>query len=151
MTAQIKLVTDGLRDQAVELLVRFFREEDFATAPSRIAEHFDLMRGDPSCWSAIAVDGGTAQAIVTVSTIRSVEWGLFGEIGDLYVLPESRRRGLARRLIEHAKDWCRARGCSAMAVTITAESQRRHGLRRFYARFGFEKTDRMSAAVLLDR
>src|SRR5262249_47733753 len=74
------------------------------------------MLADPFCWSALAVDGETVQGIVTVSTVLYVEWGRLGEIGDLYVLQEHRRKGLARRLVEHAKSWCRTQGCSAVSA-----------------------------------
>jgi GNAT superfamily N-acetyltransferase len=110
----------------------FFREEEFATPLSRIAENFDRMLADPLCWSALASDGEAAQAVITVSTVLYIEWCCLGEIGDLYVLPEHRRKGLARRLVEHAKAWCRAEGCSAVSVTITAAGERRHGLTQFY-------------------
>jgi hypothetical protein len=66
---EIQAVTGETRDAAVELLVRFFREEGFATPPLRIAENLDRMLADPFCWCALAVEGGVAQAIVTVSTI----------------------------------------------------------------------------------
>src|SRR5215510_10479918 len=115
----IQTVTRQTRHAAIELLVRFFREEGFATPPSRIEENLERMLSDPSCWCALAVNDGRAQAIITVSTVLYVEWGRLGEIGDLYVLPEHRRCGLARRLIEHAKAWCRAHGCSAISVAIT--------------------------------
>jgi GNAT superfamily N-acetyltransferase len=107
LASEIESVTVKTRDAAIELLARFFREEGFATPRSRIAENFDRMLADPFCWSALATDGETAQAVITVSTVLYVEWGRVGEIGDLYVLPERRRNGVARRLIEHAKAWCR--------------------------------------------
>jgi GNAT superfamily N-acetyltransferase len=130
-------VTVKTRDAAIELLRRFFHEEEFATPLSRIAENFDRMLADPLCWSALASDGEAAQAVITVSTVLYVEWGRLGEIGDLYALPEHRRKGLARRLVEHAKAWCRAQGRSAVSVTIAAAGERRHGLSQFYARLGF--------------
>jgi GNAT superfamily N-acetyltransferase len=102
-----------MRAAAVDLLVRFFREEGFMTPPPRIAENLDRMLSDSSCWCALAVADGEARAVITVSTVLYVEWGRLGEIGDLYVLPEYRRRGLAPRLVAAAKDWCRAKGCSA--------------------------------------
>ena len=40
--------------------------------------------------------------IVTVTTMLYVEWGRLGEIGDLYVLPEFRMKGIARSLVEAA-------------------------------------------------
>jgi GNAT superfamily N-acetyltransferase len=49
--------------------------------------------------------------IVTVTSMVYIEWGRLGEIGDLYVLPEARGNGIARRLVQAAIDWCRARGC----------------------------------------
>jgi GNAT superfamily N-acetyltransferase len=103
LPSEIQIVTVKTSEMAIELLERFFREEEFATPLSRIAENFDRMLVDPFCWSALAVDGETAQAVITVSTVLYVEWGRLGEIGDLYVIPEHRRKGLARRLVEHAK------------------------------------------------
>lgn len=103
------------------------------------------MLADPFCWSALAVDGETVQAVITVSTVLYVEWGRLGEIGDLYVHPEHRRKGLARRLVEHAKAWCRTQGCSAVPA-----GERRHGLGQFYARLGFAQSGRMSASATLD-
>jgi GNAT superfamily N-acetyltransferase len=43
-----------------------------------------------------------------------VEWGRRGEIGDLYVLPEFRMKGIARALVEAAIHWCRSRRCSSL-------------------------------------
>ena len=48
-------MTVKTRDAAIELLARFFREEEFATSKSRIAQNFDRMLADPFCWSALAV------------------------------------------------------------------------------------------------
>jgi len=146
---EIQAVTDQTKRAAIELLVRFFREEGFATPPSRIEENLERMLSDPACWCALAVKDGVARAVITVSTVLYVEWGRLGEIGDLYVLPEHRRCGLARRLVERAKDWCRAQGCTAVSVTITPSGEQRHRLNRFYATLGFEQTGRRSASIKL--
>ena len=87
--------------------------------------------------------------MITVSTTLYIEWGRLGEIGDLYVVPEQRRHGLARDLIARAKAWCVERGCSAVSVTVTPIGEQRHRLSKFYARLGFAPTDRASLAVLL--
>ena len=58
-----------------------------------------------------------------------IEWGRLGEIGDLYVLPEARGNGIARRLVQAAIDWRRARGCSAVEATTTPLGEAAHGLR----------------------
>ena len=66
------------------------------------------------------------------------------------MLPELRRKGLARRLVEHAEALCRTQSCSAVSVTITAAGERRHRLSQFYARLGFAQSGRMSVSATLD-
>lgn len=149
MPIEIQPVTAATREQATALLIRFFGEEGFATPPARIAQNLDLMLADPACWCAVAVEGGAPAAVITVSTIRLIEEGRIGEIGDLYVLPEYRRRGLARLLIERAQAWCREQGCSAVEVTTTPTGERRHRLSAFYARLGFAPTGRTIASATL--
>jgi aminoglycoside 6'-N-acetyltransferase I len=128
--------------RAVALLAQFFAEEGFATAAAMIAQNLGAMLADPSCWCALAEQGEDAVGIVTVSTMRYVEQGLLGEIGDLYVLPEHRRQGVARLLVSEAMAWCRGRGCRAVFVTVTPEGEARHGLSRFYGRLAFRATGR---------
>jgi GNAT superfamily N-acetyltransferase len=55
--------------------------------------------------------------IVTVATMLYIEWERLGEIGDLYVLPKFRMKGIARTLVEAAIHRCRSHGCSAITVT----------------------------------
>jgi GNAT superfamily N-acetyltransferase len=65
-----------------------------------------------------AVNRGTAEAAIIVSTVLYVEWGRLGEIGDLCVLPERRRHGLTRLLIEHRRPGPTSTGSPATAKTI---------------------------------
>ncbi len=129
-------------DTAAGLLARFFAEEGFATPPAQIARNLGAMLNDPMCWSALAILAGKPVGIVTVTTIRYVEWGLLGEIGDLYVLPERRRAGVASALVAAAMGWCCDRGCAAVSVTITPQGEAQHGLSRFYEHFGFRSGGR---------
>jgi len=107
---EVQQVTGETRQAAIDLLVRFFREEGFTTPASRIMENLDRMLVDPSCWCALAVAGSTPQAVVTVSTVLYVEWGRFGEIGDLYVLPEHRVHGHRDQLEPRSADHVLADG-----------------------------------------
>ena len=50
-------------------------------------------------------------------TVRYVEWGRLSEIGDLYVLSEHRRKGLARRLIAVRKAVRRSQSPSRKQVS----------------------------------
>ena len=124
-------------DLAVDLLARFFAEEGFTGTPTTISTNTRLMLEDPYHWIGLAWVDGIAVGVVTVTTMLYVEWGRLGEIGDLYVLPEARRNGIGAALIDAAKGKCRDFDCSAVSVVITPEGEARHGLTRFYERFGF--------------
>ena len=100
----------------VSLLHGFFQEEGFPGDRSIIAANLDRMRRDDNHWVAVALNKGHFVGIVTVTSMLYIEWGRLGEIGDLYVLPEARGNGIARRLVQAAIDWCRARGCIKVVV-----------------------------------
>jgi aminoglycoside 6'-N-acetyltransferase I len=127
---------------AVSLLHRFFQEEGFSGDRSIIAANLDRMRRDDNHWVAVALNKGHFVGIVTVTSMLYIEWGCLGEIGDLYVLPEARGNGIARRLVQAATDWCRGRGCSAVEVITTPLGEATHGLSNFYSRLGFAATGR---------
>jgi len=128
--------------EAAALLKRFFQEEDYDTPFNRIAESLAMMLDDPGCWVAQAVRDGEAIGIVTVTTMLYVEWGRLGEISDLYVLPNNRRSGVARALIEAAAGWCQSLNCSAISVVVTPEGEAKHGLGKFYAQHKFDPSGR---------
>jgi len=139
---RIEPVTEGTLAAAIDLLTRFFQEEGFATTPQRIARNLAILLNDGAGWAALAWEGEAPVGVVTVTTMIYVEWGRYGEIGDLYVLPTQRRRGIARRLVAAATGWCRDQGCSTLSVTITPEGETRHHLTAFYERMNFRPTGR---------
>jgi GNAT superfamily N-acetyltransferase len=127
---------------ACALLDRFFAEEGFTTPAEKIAANLRAMIDDPFCWAAMAWEKDAPVGITTISTNRGVEFGLQGEIGDLYVVPEARGRGIARALVDASLAWCRARGSASVQVVITPEGQKTHDLLGFYDRLGFAPTAR---------
>jgi GNAT superfamily N-acetyltransferase len=135
---------------AVSLLHRFFQEEGFPGDRAIIAANLELMRRDDNHWAALALSNGNFVGIVTVTSMLYIEWGRLGESGDLYVLPEARGTGVARRLVQAAIDWCRARGCGAVEVIMTPVGEAAHGLSNFYSRLGFVATERTISILRLD-
>lgn len=131
-----------LRDAAIELLWRFFQEEGFTTPKPRIVANLDDMLASADCWCGLALLAGKPAGVVSVTTMLYLEWGRLGEIGDLYVVPEYRQRGVARALVAAAAHWNRARGSSGIYVTVTPEGEARHKLSELYARLGFSPTGR---------
>jgi GNAT superfamily N-acetyltransferase len=146
---RIVIIDDAHAAAAADLLHRFFREEGFAGDRAIIAANLDALRRDRHHWAAAAINENGLVGIVSVTTMLYIEWGRLGEIGDLYVLPEERGLGIARALVQAAIAWCRSRGCSAVAVTITPEGEAAHSLSRFYAKFGFAPTGRASVLLRL--
>ncbi|MBM3517651.1 MAG: GNAT family N-acetyltransferase [Alphaproteobacteria bacterium] len=142
--SEIAVAAAGGADQAAltALLVQFFREKGFATPAAVMARNLAEMMADGSCWAALARADGAPIGAITVTTMLYVEWGRLGEIGDLYVLPPWRRRGVASRLIDAGMEWCWQRGCSADQVVVTEEGETRHGLSGFYRARGFTGTGR---------
>jgi GNAT superfamily N-acetyltransferase len=147
--AEIAALAHANLDDAATLLWRFFREEGFTTPRPLIVRNLGQMIDDGSCWGALALRDAHPVGVVTVTTMLYVEWGRLGEIGDLYVLPEHRRRGIARQLVEAAMLWCRDVNCSAVQVTITPQGEETHRLSQLYARLQFSPTGRtiMTAAL----
>jgi GNAT superfamily N-acetyltransferase len=146
---EVQEATESEVDTAVALLVRFFAEEGFSGTPAAIAANTRRLWADPYHWIGLAWRNGTAVGVVTVTTMLYVEWGRLGEIGDLYVLPESRRSGVASALIGAAKAKCRDLGCSAVSVTVTPEGETRHSLTTFYRRLGFAFSGRTIVTHML--
>jgi GNAT superfamily N-acetyltransferase len=143
----VTTIADSHMEAATDLLCRFFREEGFAGDREMISANLNALSRDAHHWAAVGVVDGRIAGIVTVTTMLYVEWGRLGEIGDLYVLPEARSKGIGGALVRTVIGWCRSHGCSAVALTITHEGEARHNLSRFYARFGFTLTDRMSSIL----
>ncbi len=135
---------------ASRLLARFFAEEGFNGDEATIASRFETLRRDPHHWAAVALDRDSQPiGVVTVTTMLYVEWGRMAEIGDLYVLPAHRGRGVARALVQAATAWSRSRGCSAVEVVMTPEGEAVHSLSQFYKTLGFAHTGRTISLMRL--
>jgi GNAT superfamily N-acetyltransferase len=124
------------------LLARFFAEEGFGASAAEVRERADVFLAEPANTAFLAMEGGLLIGAATVTTCFGFETGRQAEIEDLYVLPERRRRGVARALVEAVLAWCRARGCTDVEVVVTSEGDARHGLDAWYRSLGFADTGR---------
>jgi GNAT superfamily N-acetyltransferase len=137
-----KVGTESL-ETAFYLLRRFFVEEGFDTPAEKMRASLATMLASERSAVFWARRGGEALGVATVTTSVGVEYGRVAEMDDLYVLPQARGEGVARRLIEAACDWCRDQGCTTVLVTVTPEGEAAHGLLEFYRRRGFVNTGRV--------
>jgi aminoglycoside 6'-N-acetyltransferase I len=127
---------------ALALLERFFAEEGFQTPPWQIGEQLAVLLDDDESAVFLAWLEDRAVGVATVTTTSGLELALSAELEDLYVLPEARGSGAGSALIETVKAWCRAQGCTLVAVVVTPEGQAAHNLVEYYRGRGFEETGR---------
>jgi GNAT superfamily N-acetyltransferase len=131
---------------AVDLLIRFFREEQFDTPDDVIRRNAAIMAGLDNCGLFIAEVSGKAIGVATISLEFGIEFGWGAEMGDLYVLPEWRGKGVSRQLVSAIEDFLTERGATIYQITLTPYAQDAHDLRAFYARLGFESEGRLILA-----
>jgi GNAT superfamily N-acetyltransferase len=129
--------------RAAELLIRFFAEEGFDTPPDVIRRRTAEMAEVGTCGLFIAEDAGTAIGVATASLEFGIEFGWSAEMGDLYVLPERRGRGVSRALLKAVETLLAGRGASGYQVTVTPFGQEQHDLRAYYAKLGFSGEGRL--------
>jgi GNAT superfamily N-acetyltransferase len=141
-----RLVSADDLTEACDLLIRFFREEAFDTPDEVIRRHTAVMAGLDNCALFIAEISGKAVGVATISLEFGIEFGWGAEMGDLYVLPEWRGKGLSRQLVLAIEDFLKDRGASVYQVTVTPYAQEAHDLRNFYDRLGFDSEGRLILA-----
>ena len=134
--------TDDLTG-AIELLCRFFVEEGFDTDSNIIAAHARQLAGLETCGLFAAEEAGQTVGVATVSLEFGIEYGWWAEMGDLYVLPEYRGRGLSRELVAAAEDFLKSRGVAGYQVTVTPYASEQHDLAQYYSRLGFDSEGRV--------
>ncbi len=94
------------------------------------------------CFLAVGANGD-ACGMVEVSLRNVVDGCLSSPVGyveGIYVDPEHRRSGLARRLLEHAEAWCQSKGCTEIATDAELDNR---DAQQFHERMGFEETYRI--------
>lgn len=127
---------------ATGLLIRFFHEEGFETPDDTIAANTRQMAGIEQCGLFAAEAGSAMVGVATVSLEFGIEFGWSAEMGDLYVVPQWRRRGVSRLLVHAVEGFLKEKGAAGYQVTVTPHAEDRHGLREFYRSLGFASEGR---------
>ena len=144
MTGQIEMAEAGPddADQLLPLIAAFFREEGIETPPE--AQHRNLlaMMAAPEAHILSAKSGDKLLGFASATLTRGIEFGLAAEIEDLYVVPDARGKGLARRLMQALIAWCESQGAQEIIVVITPEGMEAIDLLAFYRRFDFRDSGR---------
>lgn len=139
---------DDLTD-AADLLIRFFREEQFDTPDATIRRNTATLAGLDTCGLFTAEAEGDTIGVATVSLEFGIEFGWGAEMGDLYVLPDWRGKGVSRRLVQAIEAFLTERGATFYQVTVTPYAQDAHDLGKFYEGLGFASEGRLILAKKL--
>jgi GNAT superfamily N-acetyltransferase len=141
VTIRRLVAPDDVTDAAL-LLQQFFKEEGFSTPAEIIAARTRQMVALDSCGVFVAYDAAIAVGVATVSMEFGIEYGWSAEMGDLYVAPEQRGRGISRHLVSSVEDFLRSRGASGYQVTVTFYAAHQHDIAALYQLLGFEDESR---------
>lgn len=136
------VVIRWIRADEVEVY-RTFRLRALADTPEAFGDSYALaIERPPAFWHQRVADtaaGLTSVLVVAVDAASDTWLGMTGsyiqadapetaEVISVWVAPEARRRGVARRLMEAAAEWAAARGTSRQRLWVTATNQRAQNL-----------------------
>lgn len=105
----------------------------------------DRMLGQPEKYSAyIAFDGetaaGFAESSIRFDYVNGCDTSPVVFLEGVYVLPERRRMGTARKLCEAVEKWGRSHGFAEMASDALVENDDSH---KMHEALGFRETERV--------
>ena len=104
------------------------------------ADLYQRARGVHFGWLVEGQIVGTAGAMIrTDFPFNTLKGGCYGWIMDVYVQPEWRGRGIARRVTQASLDWLRARDVAIIKL-VASDQAMALGL---YERMGFQRTNDM--------
>lgn len=118
---------------------------EFDRARATNALHALLRDARGAAW--LLSTGGADSGYAVIVWSYSLEYGGLGAVLDeLYLAPEARGSGLGRSFVQHIT----AAAQEAAAVVLRLETERDNGhARAFYARLGFETSDRVLLMLAL--
>jgi len=104
-----------------------------------------MQEGEYLAWLAVRADGSVAAGL----GLWLMDWpphmvgpgSRRGNILNVYTSPDSRRQGLARRLMEVALEWCRVNHIRAVILHSSKEG------RPLYEKLGFQPTNEMRITI----
>jgi len=103
--------------------------------PAAVAYRRERFEDDESA-TFVADDGGLAGYVaVNVSESAPVfSRGPTGQIGEVYVRPEHRGKGVATALLDRAHEWAADQGCERTALSVNVDND---AARSLYAESGY--------------
>lgn len=140
----VRRLTASDRAGWLAMRIALYTEADPDTRVAELVQEIDRMlaRDDWAAFGAEAPDGELVGLIELFerNVAESCESSPVSYIEGLWVAAAWRRRGLARRLVEAARDWARSRGRTEMASDVQIANLVSQAVHR---RLGFAETERL--------
>jgi GNAT superfamily N-acetyltransferase len=142
---QVSPLAGGDVPAAVALLAAQLREHSIPTDDTHIESSLRGILAHPDQGIVLlASENGRSAGVAYVSFARPLEHrGEVAWLEELFVLPESRERGVGTRLLREAIERADARGCVSMELEVKRGHERALNL---YAREGFRDLERRHLA-----
>lgn len=121
------------------LLCEFDPELNYALDPLAFGATAKSLLSSGGFWAYLACRGDEPVGGITISECASIyAGGQFGEIAELYIVPECRSAGIAPKLLDAARELGRQRGWTRLEVGAPPmpDWQRTYD---FYVRNGFQE------------
>lgn len=137
----IRQADHATQEVACDLLRRYFAEEGLATPAERQRAGLAALLADPRGVVLLAFRApaaGEPVGIATASWKTSVEHLRVAEIGELYVPPAERGRGIATALVAAVAAWAAGEGCTACRAAVGPDGELSHGVTGFFTTRGFD-------------
>ncbi|ANT62871.1 hypothetical protein AYJ57_20510 (plasmid) [Salipiger sp. CCB-MM3] len=122
----------------------FFLEDGITTEPEAIQTNLTLMLKDERACIFVCLVDEEIVGVSSGSITFGVEFGCAAELEDLYIKPEHRGRGWARKLATAVLEWAESQGATETILVITPEAEADQGLTTFYRKLGFEDSKRIT-------
>ncbi|MBV8244970.1 MAG: GNAT family N-acetyltransferase [Candidatus Eremiobacteraeota bacterium] len=101
-----------------------------------LAEHTQRLRSGSARWFVAEATLGLVGSAYAYCD-AGIQEAPVGKIAGVYVVPEWRRRGLARRLTQECLEWLRAQGCATISLQASPQG------RPLYESLGFTTGNEM--------
>jgi ribosomal protein S18 acetylase RimI-like enzyme len=100
----------------------FLPQQDFSHLAQTVEQY--LTSDTPLWWVEYCQDTSPIACLWLGNAIDQVTGDRYSHIFLLYVLPEHRRRGIGRGLMEQAQEWAKARGDRQIGLQVFPQNQK---------------------------
>ena len=137
---KIKRATTEVLPELTELAVLLFKRHTF----EELLKENELIMQDPSQIFFLAVHDGTpvgfTHCAIRTDYVEGTNGGNIGYLEGIFVLPEHRKKGIARKLLLACEHWAREKGCLMFASDCEFHNEDSY---HFHLAVGFHEANRI--------